>query len=44
MKKEKMLISREENLKKPYFDPFISSLGMTYIPILFDGGLCVVNM
>jgi len=27
MKKEKMLISREENLKKPYFDPFISPLG-----------------
>ena len=22
-----MLISREENLKKPYFDPFISPLG-----------------
>ena len=28
MKKEKMLITREENLKKQYFDPFISSLGV----------------
>ena len=28
MKKEKMLIIREENLKKQYFDPFISSLGV----------------
>ena len=27
MKKEKMLIIREENLKKPYFDPLISPLG-----------------
>ena len=28
MKKEKMLIIREENLKKPYYEPLKSSLGV----------------